>query len=79
MRESSVRGPAIDLSEFERRMRGGEPPKPAQKADPLSELARLMQGEKAEVDPLGQILPDPRAARAVPPPVPEWRKEFKKK
>lgn len=68
MRESPVRGPAIDLSEFERRMRGAEP-KPAQKADPLSELARLM-GENGEDDPYGQILPDPRTQRAAPPPPP---------
>jgi hypothetical protein len=73
MRESSVRGPAIDLSEFERRMRGGEPPKAAPKADPLSELARLMQGEAAEADPFRELLPDPRAQRAAPPPpAPEW-------
>lgn len=69
MRESSVRGPAIDLSEFERRMRGGEPPKAAPKADPLSELARLMQGEPAEADPYRELLPDPRA-RSAPPPAP---------
>ncbi|WP_424362798.1 SPOR domain-containing protein [Methylocystis parvus] len=66
MRESSVRGPAIDLSEFERRMRGGEPPKAAPKADPLSELARLMQGEPAEADPYRELLPDPRPQRAAP-------------
>jgi hypothetical protein len=73
MRESSVRGPAIDLSEFERRMRG-EAPKAAAKADPLSELARLMQGEVAAPDPFSKILPDPRATRAVPPPPPppQW-------
>ncbi len=75
MRESSVRGPAIDLSEFERRMRG-EAPKPAAKADPLSELARLMQGEGegAEPDPFDKILADPRTAHAVPPPPPppQW-------
>ncbi len=29
MRESSVRGPAIDLSEFERRMRAAETPQVA--------------------------------------------------
>jgi hypothetical protein len=71
MRESSVRGPAIDLTEFERRMRGGEskPPAPGQKSDPLSELARLMEGQAA-ADPLGRILPDPRAARQTPPPPP---------
>jgi hypothetical protein len=71
MRESSVRGPAIDLSEFERRMRGGEPPpKAAPKADPLSELARLMQGGQPEPDPFRELLPDPRAQRAAAPPPP---------
>lgn len=72
MRESSVRGPAIDLSEFERRMRAAETPQVAPpKTNPLSELARLMQGESAPADPLNKILPDPRAARAAPPPPPQ--------
>jgi cell division septation protein DedD len=71
MRESSVRGPAVDLSEFERRMRG-EAPRAAAKSDPLSELARLMHGGQEEADPFGDILPDPRAARARPQPAPEW-------
>lgn len=62
MRESPVRGPAVDLGEFERRMRGPEPRGPG-KVDPLSELARLM-GNEGEVDPYGDILPDPRAPRA---------------
>ena len=45
MRESTVRGAAIDINDFERRLRGVEPPrKPSN--DPLSELARLMQGEE---------------------------------
>lgn len=74
MRESTVRGPAVDLGEFERRLRG--PERTGQgKADPLSELARLMEGrEAAETDPYSQILADPRAARApAPPPVePSW-------
>ncbi|MDJ0448356.1 SPOR domain-containing protein [Methylocystis sp. JR02] len=72
MRESSVRGPAIDLSEFERRMRAAETPQVAPpKTNPLSELARLMQGETAQADALNKILPDPRAARAAPPPPPQ--------
>ncbi len=73
MRESPVRGPAIDLTEFERRMRSRQSAPPAApKADPLSELARLMQSESA-ADPLGKILPDPRAARQTPPPAPSAR------
>ncbi|KAF2992828.1 SPOR domain-containing protein [Methylocystis sp. MJC1] len=74
MRESSVRGPAIDLSEFERRMRAAEAPQVTPKANPLSELARLMQGEPAQADPYSKILPDPHAARAAPPPPqqPQW-------
>lgn len=72
MRESSVRGPAVDLSEFERRMRGGEAPKVAPKSDPLSELARLMQGETPEPDPFRELLPDPRAQRQAPAAAPEW-------
>lgn len=77
MRESSVRGPAVDLSEFERRMRAGEAARPGSKADPLSELARLMQGEAAESDPYREILPDPRAQRAAPPPAPEWEDDLR--
>lgn len=69
MRESSVRGPSVDLSEFEKRLRSGVR-RPASGADPLSELARLMQGDEAAPDPYSQILPDPRVARAAPPPVP---------
>ncbi|PPD44172.1 MAG: sporulation protein [Methylocystis sp.] len=76
MRESPVRGPAVDLGEFERRMRGPEP-KPAGKADPLSELARLM-GENGEADPYGDILPDPRAPRARPQPAAEpWMDQLR--
>ncbi len=45
MRESTVRGAAIDINEFERRLRGVEPPRKSS-GDPLSELARLMQGEE---------------------------------
>lgn len=65
MRETPVRGPAIDLGEFERRLRGPER-KAASAADPLSELARLMQGEDAAAtaDPYSRILAEPRTARA---------------
>jgi hypothetical protein len=45
MRESTVRGAAIDINDFERRLRGVEPPRKAS-GDPLSELARLMHGEE---------------------------------
>src|SRR5208282_3192368 len=45
MRESTVRGAAIDISDFERRLRGVEPARKSP-GDPLSELARLMQGEE---------------------------------
>lgn len=69
MRESSVRGPSVDLSDFEKRLRGGER-RMASGADPLSELARLMEGEEQAPDPYSQILPDPRVARTTPPPVP---------
>jgi hypothetical protein len=63
MRETSVRGPAIDLGEFERRLRG--PQRPAQAADPLSELARLVHGEEAQAsDPYGRILAETRDAHA---------------
>jgi len=45
MRESTVRGAAIDINDFERRLRGAEPARKSV-GDPLSELARLMQGEE---------------------------------
>jgi hypothetical protein len=45
MRESTVRGAAIDIDDFERRLRGVEPPRKSS-GDPLSELARLMHGEE---------------------------------
>lgn len=64
MRETSVRGPAIDLGEFERRLRGAKQPASADD-DLLGELARLVHGEDpAATDPYGQILAkshDPRA------------------
>lgn len=64
MRESTVRGPAVDLGEFERRLRAPERRAP-EKADPLGELARLMQqGEAAAVaDPYSQILAEPARPR----------------
>jgi hypothetical protein len=45
MRESTVRGAEIDINDFERRLRGVEPPRKSS-GDPLSELARLMHGEE---------------------------------
>ncbi len=44
MRESTDRGAAIDISDFERRLRASDPAKKSVN-DPLSELARLMQNE----------------------------------
>lgn len=62
MRETSVRGPAIDLGEFERRLRG--PERAPQVEDPLSELARLVQGQdQVAADPYSQILAEARDAR----------------
>src|SRR5208337_4511112 len=45
MRESTSRGAAIDIKDFERRLRGPSVQRPAA-SDPLSELARLMHGEE---------------------------------
>lgn len=62
MRNTPVRGPAIDLGEFERRLRGPER-RSAGGADPLSELARLMHGDEAAgADPYSRILAEPRPA-----------------
>lgn len=68
MRESSVRGPSVDLTDFERRVRSGEIGS-APRSSRLSELARLRQAEN-EADPYSRILPDPRTPRTVPPPPP---------
>jgi hypothetical protein len=65
MREATNRGAAIDLSEFERRMRGPEAAKRA--ADPLSELARIMEGEDAaQADPFGSMFTAPRPVHPEP-------------
>ncbi len=64
MRETSVRGPAIDLGEFERRLRGAQQQHPSPDDDLLGELARLVHGEDpAAADPYSRILEelhDPR-------------------
>lgn len=60
MRESAIRGQAIDLGDFERRLRGeatadGEYSSPP-KRDPLTQLARLMQEqETASYDPYADL------------------------
>jgi hypothetical protein len=72
MREASAKGPAIDLSEFERRLRGPEPAKRSGH-DPLAELARLLHGDGAAAaavrDPYRDVFaeePPTRAPRAAP-------------
>jgi hypothetical protein len=66
MREATARGPSIDISEFERRLRGGSEPKAETPAgDPLAELARLLHSGESETaqDPYGRMFgPDPRVA-----------------
>lgn len=66
MREATARGPSIDISEFERRLRGGEPQeetpgKGEGKSDPLAELARLLHGDEAAAaaDPYGKVFAEP--------------------
>jgi hypothetical protein len=64
MRETSVRGPAIDLGEFERRLRGAQK-RPAPDDELLAELARLVEAEEpAATDPYGRILAEPQDPRA---------------
>lgn len=68
MREATARGPSIDIGEFERRLRGGEPPADASASDPLAELARLLHGEETapEADPYGRVFAaEPRRAPPV--------------
>lgn len=67
MREATARGPSIDITEFERRLRGAEPGKEKRSADPLAELARLLHGEEGETaaDPYGRVFSaDQRSAEA---------------
>ncbi|MBI1981616.1 MAG: SPOR domain-containing protein [Methylocystis sp.] len=65
MRETSARGPAIDLGEFERRLRGPERKPPVD--NPLSELARLDHGQdRGATDPYSQILAESRDSRVQP-------------
>lgn len=64
MRETSVRGPAIDLGEFERRLRGAKQPASPDE-ELLGELARLVNGDDAAAsDPYGRILAEARDPRA---------------
>lgn len=66
MRETSARGPAIDLGEFERRLRGSERRSNAE--NPLSELARLDHGaDSGATDPYSRILAESRDPRIQPP------------
>jgi hypothetical protein len=85
MRESAVRGPAVDFEEFERRLRVGpgrpvdrvslapEPPT-TEKVDPLEELARIIRSGRVGAPlPAGERTPAPDVASArierAPPPV----------
>lgn len=79
MREATARGPSIDITEFERRLRGAEPANEKHAADPLAELARLLHGDEAEpsADPYGRVFEADRrraetrgrpAAPPAPPP-----------
>ncbi|MBY6243348.1 SPOR domain-containing protein [Methylosinus sp. Sm6] len=69
MREATARGPSIDISEFERRLRGSEPKQQKPAGDPLAELARLLHGDDAEAphDPYGRMFA-PESGRAEPQP-----------
>lgn len=77
MREPGVRGPAVDLGEFERRLRA--PERKGAGGDPLSELARLIQAEeRPAADPYSRILAEPAQAReASVDPRPELRAELR--
>jgi hypothetical protein len=82
MREATAKkGPPIDLTEFERRLRGPQPQK-ASGNDPLKELARLLQGNDAQApaDPYRDVFaeetpyqgsserpPEPSAGAPQPP------------
>ncbi|ATQ67524.1 MULTISPECIES: SPOR domain-containing protein [Methylosinus] len=69
MREATARGPSIDISEFERRLRGSEPKEQKPAGDPLAELARLLHGgAEAEPDPYGRMFAAEPGRRAEQPP-----------
>lgn len=65
MREARARGPSIDITELERRLRGSEPSR-KRDADPLRELARLLQSEDPAqaADPYRRIFSQSPRARA---------------
>ena len=75
MRESTVRGAAIDISDFERRLRGTEPA-PKSPGDPLRELARLMQGEEqaSSARRYDEMFTAEPMAREPAQRAPEWRR-----
>jgi hypothetical protein len=66
MREATAKGPAIDLTEFERRMRGPQS-STTRGPDPLKELARLVHGNEAAPppDPYGEMFAE-EPARSAP-------------
>ena len=68
MRESAVRGPAIELDEFERRLRVGagrsnvnpgaaRTSPDSEKTDPLEELARIIRGDRLNAPGAGAVHP----------------------
>jgi hypothetical protein len=86
MREATARGPSIDISEFERRLRGSEPKEaPPAATDPLAELARLLHAEEGaaqqqdpyrrmfatETQPATEPQPFPAGLRGTLPPLGE--------
>lgn len=75
MREAAARGPSIDISEFERRLRGVGKTDEKRTEDPLAELARLLHGDETAppADPYGQMFaaePPAKAAASRPAPPP---------
>ena len=68
MREATAKGPAIDLTEFERRLRGPQPSNP-RAHDPLKELARLLNGNEAAApaDPYRDVFAEEAPHRELSP------------
>jgi hypothetical protein len=80
MREAAARGPSIDITEFERRLRSAEANETPTSPDPLAELARLLHGDEpapAADDPYKRVFAaDERRAETPPPSPPPYPDQF---
>ncbi len=74
MREAAARGPSIDITEFERRLRAPQPDE-ASGPDPFEELERMLYGDEAAApaDPDDEVFAEWAPHRPSTPPAPILR------